>query len=101
MLKFKEKIFITAIAILLLSASIVRAEIALSFSSNCASPVGFNGPFAIACDSSGYYYVVDTLNNRIQKFDSNWTFIKQWGQYGYWNGEFMYPRGIAIDDTGN
>jgi len=31
----------------------------------------FNTPFGLVIDSSGNIYVVDTWNNRIQKFNSN------------------------------
>ena len=36
-------------------------------------------PNGIAVDSSGNVYVADADNNRIQKFNSNGTFITKWG----------------------
>ena len=36
----------------------------------------------VETDSLGNVYVVDVLNNRIQKFDSNGDFITKWGSYG-------------------
>jgi DNA-binding beta-propeller fold protein YncE len=51
----------------------------------------------IAVDSSGYVYVADVWNDRIQKFDSNGTFITKWGSSGSGDGEFHSPVGIAVD----
>src|SRR6476620_12096826 len=42
----------------------------------------FVSPSSITVDTSGNVYVLDTSNNRIQKFDSNGTFITQWGSLG-------------------
>ncbi|CAN5370437.1 hypothetical protein BH18THE2_BH18THE2_22020 [soil metagenome] len=40
----------------------------------------FTQPLDIAIDSSGYLYVTDlsSVSNKIQKFDSNGTFITAW-----------------------
>lgn len=38
----------------------------------------FNWPQGIAVDSSGYVYVADTQNYRIQKFDSSGNFKMTW-----------------------
>lgn len=71
----------------------------------------FFEPWGIAVDKNGNVFVTDTWNHRIQKFDSNGTFIKMWG---YFNNDgspnaFWGPRDITIDaqdrlyvtDTGN
>ena len=42
----------------------------------------------VAVDSSGNVYVADSGNNRIQKFDSNGTFITKWGSTGTADGQF-------------
>ena len=41
-----------------------------------------HSPSGIATDTSGNVYVTDTVNNRIQKFSSNGTFITKWGEKG-------------------
>ena len=55
----------------------------------------------VAVDSSGYVYVPDQGNNRIQKFTADGTFITLWGSKGSGNGQFNGPRGVAIDSSGN
>ena len=70
----------------------------------------FNNPHAVALDSSGNAYVLDSGNNRVQKFDADGNFILQWGSAGSTDGKFNNPQGIAVDrssgsvyvvDTGN
>jgi DNA-binding beta-propeller fold protein YncE len=46
-------------------------------------------------------YVVERLNYRVQKFDSNGNFITKWGSEGDGEGQFDIPEGIAIDSSGN
>jgi DNA-binding beta-propeller fold protein YncE len=55
----------------------------------------------IAINSSGYVYVSDTGNNRIQKFTSDGTFLTAWGSKGSGEGQFIQPQGIAIDSQNN
>ena len=62
-------------------------------------PWYFN-PRGMAIDSSGYVYVADTANDRIQKFYSNGNFITKWGSEGTGDGEFHWPPGIAVDSSG-
>jgi len=60
----------------------------------------FNGPSGMCIDDSGYIYVCDRWNNRIQKFDLNGRFILTWGKYGTGQGEFYAPYDIAADHVG-
>src|SRR2546423_1258981 len=58
----------------------------------------FNGTGGIATDANtGNVYVVDTDNNRVQKFDSNGKFITKWGSLGTGNGQFQNAGDVAID----
>lgn len=49
----------------------------------------------------GNVYVVDSGNNRVQKFTSAGVYISQFGVYGTGNGQFNTPSGIAIDSSDN
>ena len=67
----------------------------------------FNGPMAVAIDSSGVIYVADTGNNRIRKIDTagNVTDVAGSGTAGYADGigeaaSFNSPQGIAIGSDG-
>jgi tripartite motif-containing protein 71 len=47
-----------------------------------------------AVDSKGFVYVVDAGNKRVQKFDSNGTFITKWGSEGKGDGQFDYQPAL-------
>ena len=53
----------------------------------------FGTPQGIAVDGDGAVYVVDTLNDRVNKFTSTGAFITRWGSFGSGNGEFNRPAG--------
>src|SRR5215204_2045987 len=68
----------------------------------------FISPFAVAVDSSDNVYIgegaesgVEGGNQRIQKFDSEGTFITKWGSQGDRDGEFLAPIGVAVDSSNN
>jgi sugar lactone lactonase YvrE len=56
----------------------------------------FWGIWGIASDDSAIY-TLDVLNHRVQKFDSEGTFMNKWGNKGLENGQFTFPSGIAAD----
>ena len=61
----------------------------------------FQYPSAITVDQNGHVYVNDPGNNRIQKFDTNGTFLGKWGSYGEAEGQFRDPEGVAVDAAGH
>jgi tripartite motif-containing protein 71 len=61
----------------------------------------FADPSGIATDAVGNVYVVDRMDNRIQKFTSDGTFLSKWGTQGSADEQFVYPAGIATDIDSN
>ena len=62
----------------------------------------FDNPRHVAVDKNlKYVYVVDSKNNRIQKFDINGTFVESIGKLGNKIGEFDLPTTIEIDSKNN
>ncbi|MBI5641964.1 MAG: 6-bladed beta-propeller [Deltaproteobacteria bacterium] len=61
----------------------------------------FNFPSHIAVDNKGNLYVVDTMNGRVQIFDSEGKFIRAFGQFGDAPGMFARPKGIGVDSEGH
>ena len=61
----------------------------------------FNNPKGISVDRAGNVYVAETINHRVQVFDSSGRFLRKWGSEGSGDGQFNRPTGIAIDRAGN
>ena len=61
----------------------------------------FSRPRGIVADAKGNFYVADTGNARIQKFDAEGKFLASFGKPGTAEGEIKEPNGIALDETGN
>ena len=61
----------------------------------------FDNPTGVAIDSDGNVYIVDSNNDRIQKFDSTGAFLISWGSSGSADGEFSNPSRIEVDSAGN
>lgn len=67
--------------------------------------VQFWSPRGVAVDSESNVYIAYSLSNeihdRIQKFDTDGTFLNEWGTHGDGNAEFKTPEGVAVDSAGN
>jgi hypothetical protein len=73
----------------------------LSWPGHLSGGETFNIFHGVAVDSSGYVYVMDTFNNRVQKYDSDGVYITQWGTLGTGNSQFDTAYGIGVDGSGN
>jgi DNA-binding beta-propeller fold protein YncE len=57
----------------------------------------FDNPSDLAFDERGFVHVTDSYNDRVQVFDPEGRFVGQFGSSGQGDGQFRFPRGIAID----
>ncbi len=63
------------------------------------TPGRFGYPTDVVTDKAGNYYVSEYgENDRIQVFDRDGKWLRQWGGHGYAPGEFLRPRALAMDD---
>ena len=60
----------------------------------------FYGPRGLAVGPEGNVYVVDTGNKRVQVFDPNGSFLREFGGAGTEAGQMDEPVGIAVSATG-
>ncbi len=61
----------------------------------------FMFPTYVAVDKQGLVYVTDTLNSRVQVFDTEGKYVKRFGERGNSWGMFDKPKGVATDSFGN
>ncbi|WP_205503495.1 SMP-30/gluconolactonase/LRE family protein [Rufibacter psychrotolerans] len=65
----------------------------------------FNSPRSIAIDATGHLFVADWRNSRVQKFspsvDGTYTYVTQFGGFGFYAGSMLEPSAIALGVTGN
>jgi len=64
----------------------------LAWGKRGTGPGEFNTPHSIAVDSRGTVYVSDRENNRIQIFDPNGKFLRQWTHLGATQNIFITPK---------
>lgn len=82
------------------------------------APGQFNHPRGVAVGPEGNVYVVDSDNHRVQVFDADGAFLREWGSQcnlaveqsctdldgdgpmNYGDGQFQEPWGIAVADDG-
>ncbi|HEY8989046.1 MAG TPA: hypothetical protein VIM39_08480, partial [Candidatus Limnocylindrales bacterium] len=59
--------------------------------------IGPDNAGAIAFAPDGGFWVLDSGNFRVQRFDRNRKFLSSWGRFGSADGEFAFPTDIAFD----
>lgn len=62
--------------------------------------LAFNIPSDIVVDNEGHIYILDSGNNRIQKFDTQGNYLSTLGRSGQGPGEFNSPSSLDIDYQG-
>jgi RHS repeat-associated protein len=71
------------------------------FAAAFGSPGGGNGEFSrpsgVAVDAHGDVWVVDSYDNRLEKFSASGTWLASYGSFGSGSGEFEEPVEVAID----
>jgi DNA-binding beta-propeller fold protein YncE len=72
-----------------------------TFGSAGTSAGEFQHPGDLALTEAGDLWVVDELNNRLQKFNSEGEYLASFGSSGLEPGEFERPTSVAIDGGGN
>jgi NHL repeat len=82
-----------------------------TLSETWGSPGSGNGQFnfrvngenagAISFAPDGGFWVADTGNFRVQRFDKDRKFLGAWGRFGSADGEFAFPSDISVDALGN
>ncbi|KAL3269090.1 hypothetical protein HHI36_008173 [Cryptolaemus montrouzieri] len=60
----------------------------------------FTWPRGVAVGPDNSIVVADSSNHRVQVFDSNGRFLKEFGQYGNGEGEFDCLAGVAVNRIG-
>lgn len=62
---------------------------------------GTNTIADLAASDDGNVFVLDNLNNQVQKIDNNGKFLLKWGSEGIGNAQFSQATNIAVDAQGN
>ena len=68
-------------------------------SANLFSSPAFEFPTSIGTDSQGNYFIADSGNHRIVKFNRNWQRTLTFGKRGEETGEFQYPLCVSIGEN--
>ncbi len=60
-----------------------------------------DGPSGLEFDDDDNLYVVDSRNDRVQKFTKDGKYLSGWGESGSGEGQFNRPWGITVDAEGS
>lgn len=83
-----------------LREDLVTYEWSRSWGTSGSEPGQFRGPIGIAVDDSGFVYISDSGNDRVQKFTTGGEFVASWGESGTGAGQLRRPMHLdLVDDT--
>ncbi|XP_048478366.1 RING finger protein nhl-1 isoform X2 [Plutella xylostella] len=77
-----------------------KRRLQFSVGSRGSEPGCFTWPRGIAVGPDNAMVVADSSNHRVQVFDSNGIFVKEFGGYGGGEGEFDCLAGVAVNRIG-
>ncbi|MBT4619867.1 MAG: hypothetical protein HOC04_02045 [Nitrospina sp.] len=60
------------------------------------APLLFEFPTSIAKDSQGNYFITDSGNHRVRKFNPQWQEILSFGKMGTEEGQFQHPQYVTV-----
>lgn len=83
------------------SSSASGAVVSLLAEQEIGSPEQLRNPVGVAVDSRGQVYVADTLNHRVQIYNSDGELEDTIGEFGDGENQFFEPRGLALDSQNN
>ncbi len=61
----------------------------------------FKEPFDVAVGASGDIFVLDSGNDRVEKFNEAGEYLGQFGEEGSGDGQLSSPNALAVDSKGN
>ncbi len=99
--KMKIKLISLAILLFFIYPSILFAQDRYVLFRSFPEGPGLDNPYDLAVTSTRIVYVVDTNNDRVQKFSMFGDLLDSWGSWGSADGKLNRPRGIAVDKLGN
>jgi DNA-binding beta-propeller fold protein YncE len=73
-------------------------EFVARFGGKGDGPGQFDAPRALSVDPSGFLYVADTGNNRLQKFDPTGQFVAEIGGFGWGSEQFNDPVSLWAEN---
>lgn len=94
-------VFLILFTVQLFSASAEETYRYVNMWPKLEQPWYFGDLQALAIDSGGNIYLVDSEKNCVMKLSSDGRFITKWGSYGSEDGQFDIPHGIAVASDGS
>jgi tripartite motif-containing protein 71 len=72
-----------------------------AFGSAGTGPAQMQRPADVLIDGEGTLWVLDRLNNRVERFNASGEFVSAFGTAGSGDGQLSVPTAMALDSAGN